>query len=521
MIQARPTRRSAFFLARAAVASAAAVAMSGGASAAPLATADAGASEASGASGGASMSDSVSTQLRRMQDELDRLRKDNEAMKGQIDELHARTEDNWLTEARAEQIRGLVQDVLADADMRASLLDSGMTAGWSEHFFLASPDGKFKLQIEGAEQIRWIMNFHDLPRSASLSGADVNQYRSGFENTRTRLTFSGHVFSPDIEYLVRTDFFSARNGFAQLLDSWIRYNFDNHWSMKVGQFKLPFNREYLVSEMTQLTVEQSLVSQFTNLGRSQGIQFDYHDELNSFSVAYSDGATAAFLANPNLQANNQQNNQINSRWSLPGTDYAFAGRYERLLAGSWDQFADFTSPRGQEFGMLLGFAAQLQRGESNNAITAGKDEQGSFGETVDLSVEWGGANAFVAFTHQYVDNPAQPSPFITDPLGSASNTYGIVAQAGLYVAPKWEVFLRDEFAWVDSDAPVENLHVVTFGWNYYIQGHDVKWTTDFGFSLNEVDPRFANDVAGWRSDVTSGGRTDFQFVIRTQFQLLF
>ncbi|MCA9286162.1 MAG: hypothetical protein KDA22_13135, partial [Phycisphaerales bacterium] len=59
-----------------------------------------------------------------------------ESKLAQIEERDA----SWLTEARAEQIRDLVGDVLADADARASLQSSGLTAGWDKGFFLASPD---------------------------------------------------------------------------------------------------------------------------------------------------------------------------------------------------------------------------------------------------------------------------------------------------------------------------------------------------------------------------------------------
>ena len=51
--------------------------------------------------------------------------------------------DNWMTEERAEEVRSLVRDVLADADTRASLLQSGMTAGYDDGFMIGSTDGNF------------------------------------------------------------------------------------------------------------------------------------------------------------------------------------------------------------------------------------------------------------------------------------------------------------------------------------------------------------------------------------------
>ena len=73
--------------------------------------------------------------------------------------------ESWLTEQRAGEIRGIVQDVLADADSRTSFQDSGAMAGWNKGFFLASPDGNFKLKISGQVQVRYILN-HLIPERA-------------------------------------------------------------------------------------------------------------------------------------------------------------------------------------------------------------------------------------------------------------------------------------------------------------------------------------------------------------------
>ena len=63
-----------------------------------------------------------------------------------IDQLEAKQNDNWLTEHRADEIRGLVQDVLADADTRASLLAQGVTAGYDNGAVISSADGNWSLR---------------------------------------------------------------------------------------------------------------------------------------------------------------------------------------------------------------------------------------------------------------------------------------------------------------------------------------------------------------------------------------
>ena len=107
--------------------------------------------------------------------ELEQLRDENAKMKLDMDELRAASSDDWLTEQRAEEIRGLVTDVLADADVRANLQGAGMTAGWSEHFFLASSDGRFKLELGGLLQVRYMLSWANDPVN------DTDRTRGGFE----------------------------------------------------------------------------------------------------------------------------------------------------------------------------------------------------------------------------------------------------------------------------------------------------------------------------------------------------
>jgi len=73
-------------------------------------------------------------------------------LKKEIAELKAANGDKWLTEQRETEIRAIVQDVLADADTRTSLQAAQATAGWNKGFFLASPDGNFKLNVGGQLQ---------------------------------------------------------------------------------------------------------------------------------------------------------------------------------------------------------------------------------------------------------------------------------------------------------------------------------------------------------------------------------
>ncbi len=120
--------------------------------------------------------------------------------------------DDWLTEQRADEIRGLVQDVLADADTRESfLMQRG--GGYDDGFVLGG--GNFSLKINGQLQIRYIWN--DADGATSFDGDD---HRWGFENTRTKLMFSGNVINSQWGYYLEGNF-GRDGGEFELDDAWI------------------------------------------------------------------------------------------------------------------------------------------------------------------------------------------------------------------------------------------------------------------------------------------------------------
>lgn len=135
------------------------------------------------------------------------LRAANAALAAKVTRLEqAAGNENWLTEERANEIRAIVGDVLADAQSRDSLQSSGMTGGWNKDqggFFLASPSGDFKLNIKGQVQVRWAYNQRD---NEGLGATASKESAWGFENRRTKLTFTGFVLDPSWTYEVKPVF---------------------------------------------------------------------------------------------------------------------------------------------------------------------------------------------------------------------------------------------------------------------------------------------------------------------------
>ena len=405
-----------------------------------------------------------------------------------VAELKGNQGDNWLTEQRADEIRGLVQDVLADADTRESfLMQRG--GGYDDGFVLGT--GNFSLKINGQMQIRYIWNDAD---GAGSFGSD--DHRWGFENTRTKLMFSGNVINSQWGYYLEGNF-GRDGGEFDLGDAWISYDYGNGLSMTVGRYKDPLLREEMVHSSNQLAVERSMVGEFFTNDRVQGLMVYYDADAFRAWGSVSNGPTGDGAG----------------AFSDEDTEIAFTARVEGLISGNWDQFDDFTSPQNDEMGILLGGAFSYAKGESGT--DPGFPELELTSLTVDISAELGGMNFFAALMYREID------------LGGLAglDQTGIVVHGGYYVTEDWEIFGRYE--WADHDvSTLDDISVVTLGATYYMASGlgGVKWTTDVGVGFDSV-PAFAavgtfgdQDITGFRADDPG---EDGQVVFRSQLQLTF
>lgn len=429
------------------------------------------------------------------------------ALEAKIAALEAAQNQNWLTEQRANEVRSLVQDVLADADTRASLLQGGMTSGYDNGFVLGSSDGNWLLRTNFLMQQRFIWNNQD--------DTSDDSDRWGFENTRSKFILSGHVVNPDWFYRVDINVGSNDGGSFLIDDSaadsrvgtlnaYLGHDYGNGWKVMMGSMKVPFLHEEMVEAQHQLAVERSLVNYLFTGGYSDGVQVTYEGDQFRFMGMYSDGIRRGQMP-----------------WSDVDTEYAFTARGEFLASGNWDQFKDYTSMRDGETGVMIGGAVHAEKGEygEDTIFTAASPEYELFGLTVDASAEFGGFNLAGAFVWMSLDNDD----------GVDAEPWGLMVQGGWYLNETWELFGRFELADFDADAPgvdVEDLTVLTVGVNKYFAGHNAKWTTDVSFGLDEietvglapgVDINPAG-ITGFRSDPAD---EDGQLVFRTQWQILF
>jgi hypothetical protein len=417
----------------------------------------------------------------------------NAEMAARLAAIEAERNGQWMTEQRANEIRALVQDTLADADTRASLQSSGLTAGYDNGFIIQSSDGNYLLRTNVLFQERFVLN----RQRESID----DKSRWGFENARTEFTLSGHVVQPDLFYLAQIELSDVNTGLPSgqprndLLQAYIGYDFGQGWRFQIGTFKDPLLREELVEAGNQLLVERSLVNYIYTGGYTDGLQVQYQNDRFNVIGSYNNGINDAVYGGGVMTGGT-------SPIFSGSADYAFTFRGEWLINGDWDGLKSFDSPRDTDKAMMLGAAAHYQ---SANGQQTGSPDIDLLLMTVDFSAQFGGGSAFAAIIY----SNANSSP------GSTVDSWAFVAQVGWYLSKNWEIFGRYE--WADTDQlTFADTNILTIGFNRNLANWNAKWTTDFGIAFDPV--AYSAPITSWRADIPGEDR---QVVVRSQFQVMF
>jgi hypothetical protein len=407
----------------------------------------------------------------------------------QVDELKAAADDRWLTHQRADEIRGLVHDVLADADTRASLLQSGVTAGWDNGFFLGSADGNYLLRIGGQLQVRGVYN--------NQRNSPVDDERSGFEVRRAKALFSGHVFDPSWTFQLELDTSRSSGSVSLGENGWVQKDLGNGLRIRFGQMKPAFLREENISSRRLQGIERSQVNTQFTAGVAQGVQAMYETDRWRVNGAMIDGAGTG-----------------NTAWSAEDTEYAFTTRGEFIAMGDWKAIEDDIGWTGGTAALMFGAGALWQRSEFGTGSNLpppdfNNAEVKNLTLTGDATWKMSGFSLAAAGFYRRLS---------TEVAGGVDlDQYGVVIRGGFFVQDDLEIYAMYE--WGDLDiAGIDDLSVITIGATKYFAKHNLKWQNDIGFGLNSVAANWAIDGAGWRADAADD---DGQIVVRSQFQLLF
>lgn len=438
-------------------------------------------------------------------------------LKAEIASLKAAQGDQWLTEQRAEQIRGVVQDVLADSSTRSSFQGAAATSGYDNGFFLSSADGNFKLKINALEQVRFVWGNGYGAAGTGPDAATNDQW--GFENRRTQLFFSGNVVDPSWKYLVGmaydsqpdpyvrnsgpTDYYGAavEGPQFQLYYAQITKDLGDGFSVTVGQQNAAFTLQSQLfnAGMTQMG-EYSIFEYAFGLGQQVGISAKWEKDAFRAMGGYYNAAYTPFGSTPAASWDAENNQSV-----------ALAGRAEFKMAGSWDQFSKESSFKGEEFGLVGGAGIFWQNARGQN-----EDPPYGFapvGITVDANAKFGGFNAIaqVIWQNSYAfENPN-------------ASTWGFNLQGGAFLTEDFELFGAWNYNNIGTDI-VTGLasNFLQLGGNWYFAKNNMKMSVLATIPLNvTAGEQGAFSEAGQSFGMIENGNQGNNFGLVVQLQMMF
>lgn len=445
------------------------------------------------------------------------------ALRAELAEMRQQQDEQWLTERRAEEIKGLVKDVLSDAETRASLLAEGATAGIDEKgkIFLKSADGAWKANFSGQIQFRYLYNEADRPAGQKEDTED------GFQMRRVKLGVSGHIADPKIYYKLvfatERDVSTSTRSFTDsggdtgsvrdttkaagdvlVEDAYFGYKFDNGMFVQAGISKLPFARQELISSSRQTAVDRSIVTEYFTLDRAEQIQVGYSNDTIKVVVAGSDGADNQFT-DP-LGTGDQAHS------------FAVTGRLDWKVMGDWGQMKDELAWAGEDTALFVGVAGHWENNKDNGPGSTGNSEW--YAVTVDALLEVDPFSVTGAVFYAEEDNST------TTGTVADLEAMGFYVQGAVNLDDTWAPFIRYNWLEQDPDAPTQDaLQAVTVGVNYFFRKHNAKLTADVvylfeGESLDEVGDINGGELSSGLG-LTSKDNDEDEFAVRVQFQLLF
>jgi len=391
-------------------------------------------------------------------------------------------------------------------------------AGWGKKgFTLETLDGDWKTAIQWRFQSRYTYS----QRTDADSFSDFhNDKESTFELRRVRMKIGGHGYAPWIKYYFEVDWQPTRNSGDDASQSGVRlldWRIDlSKWKwlqLRVGQWKINYNRERVDSSGKQQFVERSIVTNAFTVDRQVGAMVYGH--LAPGTLLDSRYYAGVWNGSGRGEANDDANMMYMGRWqwNFLGRDLKWQqsdSTYHQQPAGS-AAFAVYTTigkcTRWSSSGCgTLGFSnsAGLPFTKDSAATDGQFRVQGMMEE---FAFKWRG----LSIQHEYHWKEVKDNSFPEGTGGYKTNLMGSYAQIGYFphylipgIPQPLEVAFRYAFVDPNVSAPNDKLSAYTIDIKWFFSDHRNKLTLDgtwftlaqpVGKDLNEQQIRLQWDVS--------------------------
>ena len=337
---------------------------------------------------------------------------------------------------------------------------------------ITSPDSLFMLNIRFRMQNRLAFV------SESRTNLEIAQVEARVR--RLRLRFDGFIYTPRLNYVIQLAFSRADMDFDDtgvpnvIRDAMIIYAITDHFSVGVGQTKLPGNRQRVNSSGDLQFADRSVVNATFNIDRDFGLQLYYNNNIQWLH----------YVLRGVISSGDGRNIASSDR------GLAYTGRIELLPFGKFTNGGDYfegdlareTSPK-----ISLG----LTYSNNQNAIRTGGqigrylyDSRDIITNMADFLIKYNGWAFASEFLHRHVGDP-----ITVNDQGDQRYVYsghGMNFQGSYLFKNNYEFALR--YSYVKPDPVIRQLEErtrqYTLGASKYIRGHRLKLQADLTYEEN-------------------------------------
>ena len=339
---------------------------------------------------------------------------------------------------------------------------------------------------------------------------DGSDWETNFLIRRARLKFDGWAFNPNFVYKVElalsnrdlsssSDFDVTSGAPKIILDAVAKWKFHKHFTLWVGQTKLPGNRERVVSSQKLQFVDRSIVNSTFTIDREMGVQL--RGKFKSGNMVIKPMASLSFGEGRNITTSN-----------IGGSRYV--GRVELLPFGEFTSKGDYFEgdlKRENSHKLAIGASYSYNNGMSRQKTTGRflVDDEGNFLENnletffIDMIYKYQGFSLMGEYADNRVvglDSDSRES--LIDANGRSYFTgQGINTQISYLFQNNIELATRYSRIMPDTEVSFAGVNEYTFGLSKYVVGHSLKIQADVslidetGVSNNTLRYRLQTEFA--------------------------
>lgn len=360
----------------------------------------------------------------------------------------------------------------AYAQHPAARTPDSVTAALGEGLHAQSSDGRFDLALRARMQLRG--TFLSAPtegEGTSVQGAEVR---------RMRVVLQGRFFSEHWRYYVQ---FGFSNGDTEpdmrvpVRDATVFWTRLRDFNLRIGQGKVPFNRQRVVSSGALAMVDRSIVQAELNLDRDVGVMASSND---LFGLGGRLGYRLGLFGGDGR-------NRVATE---PGMLYV-----ARLVVSPLGGFDDgpendlARSPRPRiNLGASVAYNANTRRARSTFGDTFTLGGFDTLHAEADALFKWRGLAVTAEWMYR---EAADPTRTATSPAGAtlterARNAWGYFVQAGYAFNAHWDTTVRwGDLRPLGDTSPVPRQRELGASVGWYGQRHDFKIQADYFYLAGE------------------------------------